>query len=413
MRGPYCCPHRRPVAGRCERHTRVDGEIVEPGDPAERIPDDLGLQFRLRSSSGQGEVTAPTAAFHLWTRRVHPLRRRGDDLDELGPDQAGPHFGDRGQDPLVGQGTLDEDHLPVLGPGQGVTTCHQTDGGELERTTGRRWVGRAISGRTGGHGPTVGAAPPRSDTAPVDRQAPGSLRGVVNPEGSVAHAGIEIAPSVLNADFSRLGDTVVELEQAGVGRIHWDVMDGQFVPNISMGPAIIASCRPLVNLPFEAHLMVREPDGLIPAFVEAGCEQVLVHPEACTHLHRTLGVIAALGARPAVAVNPATPLSDIEWVLEDIAQVLIMTVNPGFGGQAYLPSMEPKVTALRELLDRRGLDVEIEVDGGITADTIPDAASAGASVFVVGSALFRDPAGVDHAVSEIRERGLSAITPAA
>jgi len=225
----------------------------------------------------------------------------------------------------------------------------------------------------------------------------------------VGQPGIEIAPSVLNADFARLGDTVVELEQAGVGRIHWDVMDGQFVPNISMGPAVIASCRDLVTLPFEAHLMVREPDGLIPAFVEAGCSRVLVHPEACTHLHRTLGVISSLGAEPGVAVNPATPLTDVEWVLEDVRQVLVMTVNPGFGGQAYLSSMEPKVTELRELVDRRGLDVQIEVDGGIAADTVGAAAAAGAEVFVVGSALFRDPAGVAHAVDEISARGLEAV----
>jgi ribulose-phosphate 3-epimerase len=229
----------------------------------------------------------------------------------------------------------------------------------------------------------------------------------------VSQRGIEIAPSVLNADFARLGETVVELEQAGVGRIHWDVMDGQFVPNISMGPAVIASCRPLVSLPFEAHLMVREPDGLIRDFVEAGCGRVLVHPEACTHLHRTLGVIASLGAEPGVAINPATPLSDVEWVLEDVRQVLVMTVNPGFGGQAYLGSMEPKVAALRELVDRRGLQVEVEVDGGIAADTIGSAAAAGAEVFVVGSALFRDPEGVAHAVSEIRGRGLDAVSRAA
>ncbi len=221
---------------------------------------------------------------------------------------------------------------------------------------------------------------------------------------------VEIAPSVLNADFSRLGETCTELERAGVGRIHWDVMDGQFVPNISMGPAVIASCRPLVDLPFEAHLMVREPDGLIPDFVAAGCSRVLVHPEACTHLHRTLGVIADLGAEPGVAINPATPTSSVEWVLEDVRQVLVMTVNPGFGGQAYIASMEGKVEELRDLVDRRGLDVQVEVDGGITADTIEPAARAGAEVFVVGSALFRDPLGVAHAVEEITGNGLAALT---
>ena len=232
-------------------------------------------------------------------------------------------------------------------------------------------------------------------------------QGADGPDG-VAR-GVEIAPSVLNADFARLGETCVELERAGVGRIHWDVMDGQFVPNISMGPAVIASCRPLVDLPFEAHLMVREPDGLIAPFVDAGCSRVLVHPEACTHLHRTLGVIADLGAEPGVAINPATPLTSIEWVLEDVRQVLVMTVNPGFGGQAYISSMEVKVTELRGLIERRGLDVQIEVDGGIAAGTIGDAARSGAEVFVVGSALFRDPEGVAHAVADITARGLDAL----
>jgi ribulose-phosphate 3-epimerase len=221
--------------------------------------------------------------------------------------------------------------------------------------------------------------------------------------------GVEIAPSVLNADFARLGDVCVELEAAGVDRIHWDVMDGQFVPNISMGPAVIASCRPKVDLPFEAHLMVHEPDGLIPAFVEAGCDRILVHPEACTHLHRTLGLIRDLGAEPAVALNPATPLEVIEWVLDSVLQVLIMTVNPGFGGQAYLTEMEPKVRRLLDLVESSGRDLDIEVDGGIAPDTIARAALAGANVFVVGSALFRDELGVEHAVKDLRQRAEAAL----
>ena len=154
---------------------------------------------------------------------------------------------------------------------------------------------------------------------------------------------IEIAPSVLPADFSRFGDECVALEKAGVDRIHFDVMDGRFVPNLTFGPDVIASVRPLVSVPFEAHLMVEEPDRLAHLYVEAGCERLIVHAEACRHLHRVLGAIADLGATPAVTINPATPISAVEHVLDLVDMVLIMTVNPGFGGQSYLASMEPKL----------------------------------------------------------------------
>ena len=215
---------------------------------------------------------------------------------------------------------------------------------------------------------------------------------------------IEIAPSVLPADFSRFGDECVALEKAGVDRIHFDVMDGRFVPNLTFGPDVIASVRPLISVPFEAHLMVEEPDRLAHLYVEAGCERLIVHAEACRHLHRVLGAIAELGATPAVTINPATPISAIEHVLDLVDMVLIMTVNPGFGGQSYLSSMEPKITELARIIDERDLDVDIEVDGGIGPGTISAAATAGADVFVAGSALFRDPDGLEHAVADLRER---------
>ena len=221
---------------------------------------------------------------------------------------------------------------------------------------------------------------------------------------------IEIAPSVLPVDFSRLGEALVALEDAGVDRIQWDVMDGQFVPNLTFGPTVISSCRPATTLPFEAHLMVLTPDVMAADYVAAGCSRLIVHVEACPHLHRTLGNIATLGAAPAVALNPATPVSAIEHVLDLVDLVLVMTVNPGFGGQSYIPTMEPKLRELRDLLARRGLAdrVHIEVDGGIGPATVAGAVAAGANVLVAGSALFKDPAGLAHAVADLRQRAAAA-----
>lgn len=219
---------------------------------------------------------------------------------------------------------------------------------------------------------------------------------------------IAIAPSVLPADFARLGDECIALEKAGVDRIQWDVMDGNFVPNLTFGPDIIASIRPHVSVPFEAHLMVERPDDLLERYVEAGCDIVIVHEEACPHLHRTLGHIRDAGASPAVALNPHTPLANIEWVLDDVDLVLIMTVNPGFGGQAYIATMEPKVAALRTMREARGLDFDIEVDGGIGPATVAGAVTSGANVLVAGSALFRDPEGLEHAVKDLRAKAVAA-----
>jgi ribulose-phosphate 3-epimerase len=213
---------------------------------------------------------------------------------------------------------------------------------------------------------------------------------------------IEIAPSVLPADFSKLGEEVAALEAAGVDRIQWDVMDGRFVPNLTFGPDVIAACRPHASVLFEAHLMVEQPDELAGRYVEAGCELLIVHAEACLHLHRTLGHIRELGGKAGVALNPSTPVDAIAHVLDLVDLVLVMTVNPGFGGQAYIGTMEPKVAAVRELILHGGHDVDLEVDGGIGPSTIQGAAAAGANVLVAGSALYRDPKGLEHAVSELR-----------
>jgi ribulose-phosphate 3-epimerase len=215
---------------------------------------------------------------------------------------------------------------------------------------------------------------------------------------------IEIVPSVLSADFARLGDEVQNLEKAGVDRIQWDVMDGHFVPNLTFGPDVIAACRPHVSVPFEAHLMVDEPDALLHRYVEAGCEVVIVHAEATRHLHRTLGLVRELGASAAVALNPATPADAVANVLDLCSMVLVMTVNPGFGGQKYIATMEPKIAAVRRMIVDGGHDCDLEVDGGIAPETVAGAAAAGANVLVAGSALFRDPAGLEHAVADLRER---------
>jgi ribulose-phosphate 3-epimerase len=224
----------------------------------------------------------------------------------------------------------------------------------------------------------------------------------------VAPRPVHIAPSVLPADFSKLGEECVALEQAGVDRIQWDVMDGQFVPNLTFGPDVIAACRPHVSVPFEAHLMVNTPEVLLHRYAEAGCELLIVHAESTVHLHRCLGQVAETGARAAVALNPSTPVAEVEHVLDLVEMVLVMTVNPGFGGQAYIPTMEPKIRELRELIVSRGLDVDIEVDGGIGPDTIAGATSAGANVLVAGSALYRDPEGLAHAVADLRTRAETA-----
>jgi ribulose-phosphate 3-epimerase len=222
-----------------------------------------------------------------------------------------------------------------------------------------------------------------------------------------------IVPSVLPADFAHLGEDVQALEKAGVDRIQWDVMDGRFVPNITFGPDVIASVRSLVDLPFEAHLMVDDPDRLLPTWVEAGCGMVIVHAEACPHLHRTLGAIRDLGAIPAVALNPATPLSAVSGVLDLIGLLLVMTVNPGFGGQQYIASMETKIADARSLIDASGYPIELEVDGGINEATIGRAARAGATTFCAGSGLFKNRADLSAGVRALRQEAAIAVGGAA
>jgi len=225
----------------------------------------------------------------------------------------------------------------------------------------------------------------------------------VSPAPDQPAGDVEIVPSVLPADFAELGRAVAELEAAGVDRIQFDVMDGNFVPNLTFGADVIAAVRPHATVPFEAHLMVEEPGWLIGDIVTAGCELVIVHAEACRHLHRTLGQVRDAGAKAAVALNPATPPEAVDYVLDLVDQVLVMTVNPGFGGQQYLATMEPKVAAVRARIAERGLSVDVEVDGGISPATAGGAAAAGANVLVAGSALFRDPAGLAAAVTALRE----------
>ena len=218
---------------------------------------------------------------------------------------------------------------------------------------------------------------------------------------------IEIVPSVLPADFSHLGDECRKLGEAGVDRIQFDVMDGHFVPNLTFGPDVIAACRAHTDVRFEAHLMVTNPDLMAQQYIDAGCDLLIVHAESTTHLHRTLANVADLGGNAAVALNPSTPLSEIEHVLDLVEMVLIMTVNPGFGGQKYLQTMEPKIKACRKMLDDSGYDIDIEVDGGISADTIAGAASAGANVLISGSALFGYPTYRER-VDDLRQRAEAA-----
>jgi ribulose-phosphate 3-epimerase len=223
---------------------------------------------------------------------------------------------------------------------------------------------------------------------------------------------IHIAPSVLPADFSKFGEEIHALDEAGVDIIQFDVMDGQFVPNLTFGPDVIAAVRPYTQKPFEAHLMVLTPDVMAQRYVEAGCQRLIVHAEACTHLHRTLENIRSMGATAAVALNPHTPASTIENVLDLVDMVLVMTVNPGFGGQSYISTMEPKIRQVRNMINEHGLgdSVLLEVDGGISPSTIAGAAKAGANVLIAGSALYRDPQGLKHAVDELRALATAAFT---
>jgi len=213
---------------------------------------------------------------------------------------------------------------------------------------------------------------------------------------------IKLAPSILSADFARLLEDVKKVEKAGCEYLHIDVMDGHFVPNITLGPGIVKSLRKDVNMVFDAHLMIENPDNYIKEFADAGCDIIVVHQEACTHLHRTIQNIKSHGIKAGVALNPATPIETIKYVLQDVDMVLLMSVNPGFGGQSYIPVVTKKIKELRALIDEMGLDIDIEVDGGVKPSNIAEVVNAGANVIVAGSAIF-NAGNIDEAVKSLRE----------
>ena len=213
---------------------------------------------------------------------------------------------------------------------------------------------------------------------------------------------IKLAPSILSADFARLLEDVKKVEKAGCEYLHIDVMDGHFVPNITLGPGIVKSLRKDVNMVFDAHLMIENPDNYIKEFADAGCDIIVFHQEACTHLLRTIQNIKSHGIKAGVALNPATPIETIKYVLQDVDMVLLMSVNPGFGGQSYIPVVTEKIKELKALIDEMNLDIDIEVDGGVKPSNIAEVVNAGANVIVAGSAIF-NAGNIDEAVKSLRE----------
>ncbi len=215
---------------------------------------------------------------------------------------------------------------------------------------------------------------------------------------------VKIAPSILSADFGRLAEEVAAVEAGGADWIHLDVMDGHFVPNITIGPLVVESVRRATQLPLDVHLMIEAPEKYLEAFVKAGADWVTVHQETCPHLHRTVQQIHGLGAKAGVSINPSTPLTSVVDVLPYVDLLLLMTVNPGFGGQAYIPSSTAKVSAARRLLDESGLhQVEVQVDGGVDSTTAPELVSAGVTVLVAGSAVYGHPEGPTKGVRALRD----------
>ncbi len=215
-------------------------------------------------------------------------------------------------------------------------------------------------------------------------------------------AKVKIAPSILSADFARLGKQIAEAAEAGADYIHVDVMDGHFVPNITIGPAVVQAIRPHTSLPLDVHLMIESPEQYVPQFAQAGADIITVHVEACTHLHRMVEQIKELGVRAGVSLNPGTALAALDEALSMVDLVLVMTVNPGFGGQRFIAGMVDKIARLRRILDERGLSAELEVDGGINAENAPLVVQAGAEVLVAGAAVFNQRESVVAALARIR-----------
>jgi ribulose-phosphate 3-epimerase len=219
----------------------------------------------------------------------------------------------------------------------------------------------------------------------------------------MAASTIKIAPSILSADFSRLGEQVAEAEKGGADYIHVDIMDGHFVPNLTIGPMVVKAIRPWTRLPLDVHMMVADPQRFISEFAAAGADIITIHAEAPIHLHRVVHQIKEAGKRAGVALNPATPIAAVEEVLADLDQVLVMTVNPGFGGQAFIESMVDKIGRMRALLDTRGIRADLEVDGGISEQTAQAAVKAGARVLVAGSAVYNSRISVAEGIARIRQ----------
>lgn len=218
---------------------------------------------------------------------------------------------------------------------------------------------------------------------------------------------IKIAPSILSADFAALGAAVKAVETGGADYVHVDVMDGHFVPNLTLGPPIIAALRRHTRLPFDVHLMIEAPERSLADYARAGADILTVHVETCPHLHRTVQQIRELGVRPGVTLNPATSLGTLREILPFVAQVLVMTVNPGFGGQSFIPTITAKVARLATMIAEAGLAVDIEVDGGIDAETTPAIVAAGARVLVAGTAVFRHPEGVAAGITALRQAAIA------